>query len=47
MTVGELMTILSQYKKDSEVVIYDYESLEESKIDMISYEANKVILFYE
>ena len=47
MTVGELITILSQYDKDSDVVIYDYESLEESKIDMISHEANKVILFYE
>lgn len=47
MRVGELITILSQYDKDSDVVIYDYESLEESKIDMISYEANKVILYYE
>ena len=47
MTVGELITILSQYDKDSDVFIYDYESLEESKIDMISHEANKVILFYE
>ena len=47
MTIGELITILSQYDKDSEVVIYDYESLEESEIDMISYEGNKVILFYE
>ena len=47
MTVGELITVLSQYDKDSEVLIYDYESLEDSKIDMISHEANKVILFYE
>ena len=47
MTIGELMTILSQYDKDSDVVIYDYECLEESKIDMVSHEANKVILFYE
>ena len=47
MTVGELITILSQYDKASEVLIYDYESLEDSKIDMISHEANKVILFYE
>lgn len=47
MTIAELITILSHYDKDSDVVIYDYESLEESKIDMISHEANKVILFYE
>ena len=47
MTVGELITVLSQYDKDSEVLIYDYETLEDSKIDMINHEANKVILFYE
>lgn len=47
MTVGDLIALLSLYDKDSEVLIYDYESLEESKIDMISYEGNKVILYYE
>ena len=47
MTVSDLIALLSLYDKDSEVLIYDYECTEESKIDMISYEGNKVILYYE
>ena len=47
MTVGDLIFLLSIYDKDSEVVIYDYESLEESEIDMIKSSDNKIILFYE
>ena len=47
MTVGELMFILSIYDKDSKVFIYDYESLEESEIDMIKSSGKDVILYYE
>ena len=47
MTVGDLIALLSLYDKDSNVVIYDYETLEESKIDMIKSSENKVILYYE
>ena len=47
MTVGELIDILSLYDKDSKVFIYDYECLEESKIDVIKSSGNKVILYYE
>ena len=47
MTIGELINILKLYDKDSKVFIYDYESLEESEIDMVKSSGNKVILYYE
>ena len=47
MTVADLIGLLSLYDKDSEVLIYDYECTEESKIDMIKSSENKVILYYE
>ena len=47
MTVGDLIFLLSIYDKDSEVVIYDYECCEESKIDIIKSSGNKVIIYYE
>lgn len=47
MTVGELIKILSQYDKDSEVTIFDYEYNEESMIISVDFLNKKIVLFYD
>ena len=45
MTVGELMTILSQYDKDCEVVIFDNEYIEERVIIAVDRKDKDVIIY--
>ena len=47
MTIGELIEELSQYDKNCEVKIFDYEFNDISKIDSVEFLGDKVVLFYE
>ena len=47
MTIGELIEELSQYDKNCEVNIFDYEYNDISKIENVEFLGNKVVLFYE
>ena len=47
MTIGDLINILSQYDKDCEINIFDYELNEISKIENVEFLGNKIVLFYE
>ena len=47
MTIGELIEELSQYDKNLEVKVYDYEYNDISKIDSVDFLGNKVVIFYE
>ena len=47
MTIGELIKDLSQYDKNLEIKIFDYEFNDICKIDSIENLGDKIVLFYE
>ena len=47
MTIGELIEKLSQYDKNCEVRVYDYEYNDYYKIENIVFSFGKVIIYYE
>ena len=47
LTIGELIEKLSQYDKNLEVKVYDYEYNDIYKIDNVEFLGNKIVIFYE
>ena len=47
MTIGELINELSQYDKNLEIKIFDYEFNDICKIDNLEFLGDKIVIFYE